>query len=408
MIIRTHLSDILFSLILFFLVVGRLESETLGIKIGGKIENLAVLVFVACFLSDLRFVNIVWRVLQIIQPGLFILVLGLVIGLSVNFSGDSLEELLRMALQALIGFILGYWIYDRYQVRNDWLIIISIGCLYLLINTPWTELKQPELEGSFGHRNLQSAFYVLSFPLLMSGFLRKGGMRSIPHRLGLGMLLLAQLVFVVISRSRSGLIGFLTLVLTWLILSRRCGHWRSLNLKYVLPGLLIIVGAIIAVSPRFVGITNEIGNPYHLSRSGVWSAALEGFKQPQHFVVGVGMGEGYFKTIQESPMGNLNQRYRRGHHPHSLFLQWLYWGGIFALMGWFWILTDLGSLLKSRDLPWQVISIGASLAGFVCLELFETTLKNGRIHTLFWLNVCLLILLYVDHCKGEDRSGISE
>lgn len=102
-------------------------------------------------------------------------------------------------------------------------------------------------------------------------------------------------------------------------------------------------------------------------------------------------------------MGNLSQRYRRGHHPHCLYLQWLYWGGILALVGWFWILADLGAILKSRNMSWQEILLGSSLAGYVCLEIFETALKNGRIHTLFWLNASLLILLAIGR-SGRQRT----
>ncbi len=400
---RATLSDTLFLLVLFFLVAGRLTIDTLGIKIGGKIENLALLVLVAGFLSDLCFRGLIRRVAQFLQYGLLLLCLGLFIGLAANLSRDSFEQLFRMSVQALTGIVLGGWIHARFKNRFDWVIALIIAFAVLQIGTPWTNLSNSELEGAFGHRNLQSAFYVLSFPLLMFAFMKNGWWKSVPHRLGLGIILLSQLAFILISRSRSGLIGLLVMAMAGCFLSRMSGLWKKLNLKYALPGAVVIIGAVVAVSPRFIGMTHEIGDPYPLSRAGVWSAALEGFKQPQRFLVGAGMGEGYFKAIQESSMGNLSQRYRRGHHPHCLYLQWLYWGGILALVGWFWILADLGAILKSRNMSWQEILLGSSLAGYVCLEIFETALKNGRIHTLFWLNASLLILLAIDR-SGRQRT----
>jgi len=379
--------------VLFFLVAGRIEIESLGLKIGGKIENLFPLLALAWFLDrDSRSIPL-GRILFPHLAGIFLILTALAAGCIRNFSSDSMEGLLRFSLQIGSGVLLGKWLSRNLYSEIRWTYVWICGLVILQIGTPWWGiLTQPEMESSFGHRNLQSAFYLLSFPLMAflvhahSGTSRKERI----VRWVCGLLLLSEAAFVFLSKSRSGLAGILAAILIWLSVK---GRLRTPHLPrtwkgYALAGAVFV--ALLTVSPRLLSIGREISDPYYLSRSGVWSAAIEGFRTPSKWLMGAGMGEGYFWTIQESPIGNLNFKYRRGHHPHNLYLQWIYWGGITALIGWFFILAAIRSQSLKKTNRWEILLLGSCLLGYAFLEIFETALKNSRLNALFWLTLTLL------------------
>ncbi len=103
-------------------------------------------------------------------------------------------------------------------------------------------------------------------------------------------------------------------------------------------------------------------------------------------------------------MGNLNHRYRRGHHPHCLYLQWIYWGGITALIGWMFLLVSVSSQALWKVQRWEVLLLGACLLGYAFLEIFETAMKNPRVNALFWLNLTLLGTMVGS--SAEEKIGV--
>ena len=393
--------------VLFFLVAGRIEIESLGFKIGGKIENLFPLLAIAWFLDrDSRSIPL-GKILFPYLAGIFLILTALTAGCIRDFSSESLEGLLRYTLQIGSGILLGKWLSRNLYSEIRWTYVWICGLVILQLGTPWWGiLTQPEMESSFGHRNLQSAFYLLSFPLMAflvhvhSGTSRKERI----VRWLCGLLLLSEAAFVLLSKSRSGLAGILAALLIWMSVKGwlRAPHMPRTWKGYALAGAVFV--ALLAVSPRFLSIGREISDPYYLSRSGVWSAAVEGFRTPSKWLSGVGMGEGYFWTIQESPVGNLNFKYRRGHHPHCLYLQWIYWGGITALIGWLYILSGIPGQALKKGLPWNVLLLGSCLLGYAFFEVFETGMKNSRLNVLFWLDLTILGALTCQNSTGKEGS----
>lgn len=379
-------------LVLFFLVVGRLENESLGLKIGGKTENLFPLLLAAWFLTRKSRSVSMAQILSPFLAGMLLVGVALIAGFIQAPSYEALDELFRFCLQVCSGILLGSWLCENLKINSWWSYVWIAGLIILQVGTPWDTLSQPEMEGSFGHRNLQSAFYLLSFPMLAfilqshSGSSRRERMMQAL----VVLLLLSEICFIRLSKSRSGLVGACAALLIWLAIN---GWLKTPRLPRTWIGIAMTAAVFItllAVSPRFLSLGREISNPYYLTRAGVWSAAVEGLQKPSRWLSGTGMGTGYFWTIQESPMGNLSYRYRRGHHPHCLYLQWIYWGGISALIGWLFVIGAIGYLTLRKTLSWEACLLGACLLGYACLELFETAMKNPRIHALFWLDLTLL------------------
>jgi hypothetical protein len=375
--------------VFFLLVAGKVE--VFGLKMGGKIENLLPLLVLAWFL-DRKAYPIPFRELTALWiPGLFLIVSGLVIGFTMNPSTVALEELGRFGLQIATGIFLGAWIGGCLRSGSLWAVVWLVGLVVLQVRTPWHSLGHPALDGPFSHRNLQSAFYLLSFPVTLFAARTAGKGRSWGIQGLVSAILVSQAAFIAISKSRSGLLGVVIAlgVAAWLAREHGWGSARKVWLPAAaLACLALAIG--MALFPRIKHIEAEFENPYVLSRSGIWSAAIEGFHEPVKWLVGTGMGDGYFWTIQESPMGNLNYRYRRGHHPHCLYLQWIYWGGILALIGWCQILRMIGASGRRSHASWEVCLLVACLLGFAGLEFVETTLRDPKVSVFFWLDLALL------------------
>ncbi len=405
MITAKSVSTFLNLLVLFFLVVGRIGGEGLGLKIGGKIENLFPLLLIAWFLDRNSRPVPVSKILSPYLAGMFLAAAALMAGCVHNPSAESLEGLLRFSLQVGSGILLGIWLSANLKTNPWWTYLWIAGLVILQLGTPWGTLSHPEMEGSFGHRNLQSAFYLLSFPLMVFIFQTNQGSGRKERLIQTlcGLLLLSEVVFILVSRSRSGLAGILAALLIWLGAQGwlKTPHIPKTWGGYALAGIVFI--ALLMVSPRFLSLSREISDPFYLSRAGVWSAAIEGFQTPTKWLSGTGMGQGYFWTVQESPMGNLNYRYRRGHHPHCLYLQWIYWGGVSALMGWLFILAAISSQTFKKILQWEVLVLGACLLGYAFLEVFETAILNPRVNALFWLDLVLLGSIVSQSVGGEAQ-----
>jgi hypothetical protein len=446
------IAQVIFQISLFLLVVGRVEIQAFDLKLGGKIENFFPVLLLATFLncwgggSPSRQVLISLRILwERFSVGLALIISGLLIGWGANLGYEASEQLLRFLLQIGTGCLLGLWLAQERSQYSLWIWIWLVALTVLQIRTPWGELSHPEMEGSFGHRNLQSAFYLLSFPILVL-LIRVKQTKSGLIRMWCLVLFLSEIGFVLWSRSRSGLVGILAALGFWILyhygkslgdylnlLLSQLGSCLPLNTnrqnatdtqyhpgvliqneglspqyhrfsRYALLGLVLL--ACLWIFPRFLLLGRELGNPYYLSRTGVWTAALEGLHNPQRWLVGTGMGEGYFWSIQESAMGNLNYRYRRGHHPHCLYLQWIYWGGITALMGWLFLVRSIHEIGKSKQENIFKTVLAACLMGYVILEFFETALKNTHLHALFWLDVTLLVSLLSAGQEEPDRKVV--
>ena len=398
-----RLAFFLYSLALFHLPAGRIVYSfgDLGeIKVGSSLENLLPTILLARVLwRGLKFQE--WReIFEPLREPLFLLFCGLAVCCAANLSSASLEDLARLIGQAGCGFLLAEWIWWGWNENRLWFVGLFLGFLWLGWQTPWGQLGVPSLEGPFGHRNTQSAFLILSFPLLYLLYRRRSfGMR------GLGVsglaILLVSLAFILISKSRAGALGVLTTlaILGFGSLSRPRKD-NSKRLAVLGSGFVFAVVALILLSPRFRDIAQEIANPYHRSRTAIWAAAVEEWRDPSAFLVGSGMGETFDRILIDSPTGNLNFRYRRTLHPHSLYLQWIIWGGVLASCGWFLTLGKIWSFTLRSGRNGLTLVTGACLLGYAALEIFESVMRFSRVAGIFFLDLALL--LYMVHSLQKE------
>jgi O-antigen ligase len=388
--IQTHLPYWLYALALFHLPAGRITYPT-GfdeIKVGENMENLLPALLIARFLDRRRF-SFPWKpASRPLAPGLFLIFSGLILTFLHLPNWESLEDVFRLAGRVAVGAILAEWIYDhRREGRWSWAPPFLVGLAWLFFWTPWRSIAIPDLEGPFTHRNLQAAFYLLSLPLLVSLIRTEGkqGKAIVPLSLAF---IAVGIAFIFLSRSRAGVLGLVAglgilPVLSPLFLA------GSRKRRALVLGIAFTVGAgaILLLLPRFLELGQEIGNPYHRSRTAIWGAAVHAWQEPVHWMFGIGMDDAYDRILLESPTGNLNYRYRRAHYPHGLYFQWIYWGGITALLGWFVLLLDMTRQELRSKKGFDTALVMACLLGFAILEVFESSLRDQRVCTLFWMNV---------------------
>ena len=394
--LRERLSFFLYSLVLFHLPAGRITYPLIGfgeIKVGESVENLLPLLILARFLDRYRNPGRCPLSVEPLKTGLLLLFGGLFISLAANPSSETLEDILRLAGQAVCGWLLAEWISHSNRNGGLWPIGFLLGMALLLIRTPWGQLGNPDLEGPFTHRNIQAAFFLLSFPLLSTIVSRRDRWGNRFRFVAL-LAVFSAGTFLLLSKSRAGVLGvgcaafIMLLVLVWEgHPSRRRVFWGVglVGVAVVVTGLFLF--------PRFRGFGQELGNPYHRSRAGIWAAAVEGWCEPSRYLLGIGMGDSFDQILLDSPTGNLNHRLRRAHYPHCLYFQWIYWGGVTALLGWFYLITPVGGKVARKGVAWEVRILGACLLGYAVLELFESALRDQRVSALFWLDLILLCYL---------------
>lgn len=403
-------ADLVHIVALFLLAAGSVHFEPLDLKAGTKLENLFPLLLIAFLIGRKR---TDWRSLSNFAPGLYLLVSGLVIGTLSSFSIEALEELGRFLMRIGTGVLLSYWIWNRLvDGKQGWSVVWLVGLVFLQVRTPWGSLSEATFEGPFNHRNTQSAFYILSLPLILlalhqmwSGKPPKlPGWVKVSFLCATGTVLLSELLFMSLSKSRSGVIGVVATVVLGIVFVSRKRNVSHGKLALGIVGLafvLLLLG--LSLAPRFKNLGRELVDPFYLSRSGIWAAATHGWEQPERWVTGIGMGDGYNQVVRESAIGNLNHRYRRGHHPHSMYLQWLYWGGVASLLGWGLVLLPIWRSSRGEDAGWEIQILGACLLGFAALELFECAFRHPRIAIMFWLDLCLLACYATACLKGGEE-----
>jgi hypothetical protein len=278
----------------------------------------------------------------------------------------------------------------------------------LLVRTPWTQLGNPDLEGPFTHRNIQAAFFLLSFPLLSAIVTRRDDWGDRLRYVGF-LVVLSAGAFLLLSKSRAGVVGVGVAAFILLLVLIREG--RASKRRVLWGAGLVGVAAVVAILfliPRFRGFGQELGNPYHRSRAGIWVAAVEGWRAPSQYVLGIGMGDSFDRILLDSPTGNLNHRLRRAHYPHCLYFQWVYWGGVTSLLGWFFLMVPLWGRFSRRGIAWEARIFGACLLGYAVLEVFESALRDQRVSTLFWLDLVLFGYLERDRTQNPPDGQLGD
>ena len=393
--------------VLYFLAAGRFHfswGEAFDFKIGENIENLLVALIVARGLRRDIELSLLSRAAQSIVPGLGLLFVGLTLAAILHPSLETVEDILRLFGQLAVGALLAEWVVAKGSTNSTWYGAFLFGIVALLIRTPWGALDDPNLEGPFPHRNIQAAFCLLSVPLVLAPFLERRIRLDWKIVSGLAVLLVMGL-FMILSRGRSGLIACLFVCGLILLKSVRFHRWGGKGTRLVLyagalMGLLLVVGSLV---PRFEDFGQEVFDPYRRSRIPIWAAAVEGWRDPTVLLFGIGMGDNFDRVLLETPQGNLNYRYRKAHYPHGLYLQWIYWGGMTALLGWLTLGFSVVRRLWGKEIALRRFLFGAFLTGYLILEIFESAFRDPRVAALFWM---ILFLFHGDpESEGEGTDG---
>ena len=404
--LREKLSEVLYLLVLFFLAAGRIEiawGDLFHLKIGENIENLLGVLLVARFLQGQLSGN---RLRQLIQPvlsGLCLILPGLMVTLLLHPSLGTLEDILRLMGQILIGLLLAERLILNPRSKDFWFWTFVAGVAILMIRTPWSHLDNPNLEGPFPHRNIQAAFCLLAVPLVASPLFRnplRWNSQKIVSLLVLGVLV----AFLLFSHSRSGMLALVVATgVGFLLLGRTL--WRSgFRQRWAVSGGTVLALGIVMFSliPRFQHFGQEVFDPYRRSRIPIWAAAVEGWSNPTVLLFGIGMDDTFDRILLDTPQGNLNYRYRKAHYPHGLYFQWLYWGGITALLGWLVLVVAVGGRLFSSPLEPVQLLAGLFLVAYFFLEIFESAFRDPRVAAMYWL----VVFLFFASGRGEEaRNG---
>lgn len=398
-----RVSDAVYSIVFFFLAAGRFQFElgpTLEIKIGGSPENLVFFLLVARWIrSDLPLQRL-RGTLAAYLPGVLLILLGLCLSALLNPTSRTFEDLLRMAGQFAVGTLLAEWLIGSQQRREVWYWAFLLGVLALFLRTPWSELDDPNLEGPFSHRNVQAAFGLLAVPLLFLPSLRRGfrlGAHSAACLTAVG----AIAAFLLLSRTRSALIALIVVGAVAALLVHRTPRWSDHSrAKWVIRGAAAaaLLLAIVALLPRFQQFGQELMDPYRRSRIPIWAAAVEGWRDPTVLLFGIGLEDSFDRILLDTPQGNLNYRYRKAHYPHGLYLQWVYWGGVTALLGWMVLGASTVKRLSAGALSPRTLLCGIFLIGYFFLEIFESAFREPRVAALFWL------VLFLLHSRDGDSA----
>ncbi|NUN97187.1 MAG: O-antigen ligase family protein [Candidatus Omnitrophica bacterium] len=410
---RRLLGELLLAVGLVFLAVGRIQFEVAGLelKVGENIENLLPLLLLGGVLCRPFSGPSLGRALSPFAAGFLLLLFGTLVGLFSQLSPDALQDFLRLLGQALCGFLLARWVASSGALERWPGVLWMAGHALLLWRTPWGDPTNPNLEGPFPHRNFQSAFFLLAFPTLAFIGLG-GGTLGLARLIPAAALVAAELFFVIRFQSRAGLLGCSVCAAMLAFLLSRPERSR---LRLILP--LLAVAALVAVfvvvlAPRLGTLGQEFGNPYERSRVGIWTAAVDGWRNPANWLRGIGMGDEFDRILADSPTGNLNYHYRRAHYPHSLYLQWLYWGGIMALVGWFAVLAGVWRCRVARPDDWRVILPASALFGYAAMEVFDASIRDPRVSALLWFDIGLLACwahqpsLSGQESRGEEWNGV--
>jgi len=400
------ISDWIYLAVLFFLAAGRIHffwGESFDVKIGENIENLLpVLLLARIVRRDFGFDWLIAGSRPILQP-LGLILLGLLTAAVLHPTTDTFEDILRFLGQLLVGLLLAEWVLREERLKDKWLWAFLLGVLVLMARTPWRDLDDPNLEGPFPHRNVQAAFCLLSVPLLIDPFFRKPAWTS-KQCLASLTAIAVMVLFIAMSRSRSGAIAILFACSLAPLVLPRVFQLSGKGARWILAGgaILALLLILISLVPRFRQFGQEVLDPYRRSRIPIWAAAVEGWNDPTQLLFGIGMEDSFDRILLDTPQGNLNYRYRKAHYPHGLYLQWLYWGGITALLGWLALVLSIARGMFAKVPTPQRFLCGAFLLAYFVLEIFESAFRDPRVAALFWMVTSLFFARGTEEEKPDD------
>ncbi len=327
-----------------------------------------------------------------ILPYVGLMLLGLTFAALLHPTSNTFEDLLRFVGRFLVGLLLAEWLLNDRDSRAPWFWGFVLGFALLMLRTPWSELDNPNLEGPFPHRNIQAGFCILSIPLLSTPFIGRG--YRIDRRKAASIVALsAMCLFILLSKSRSALLALIcATALIPFVLPRTMGRTHPKSKWLVRGGATVaLLVVMLSLLPRFQQFGQEVFDPYRRSRIPIWAAAVEGWNDPTVLLFGIGMEDSFDRILLDSPQGNLNYRYRKAHYPHGLIFQWLYWGGVTALLGWLALVARTAKKLFDGFLSPSRLTCGLALIAYFVLEVFESTFRDPRVGALFWLILFLFM-----------------
>ncbi len=162
--------------------------------------------------------------------------------------------------------------------------------------------------------------------------------------------IVAAVAAVILSTSRGGIAGFLTMAVIWLIyISKR----YRLNMKLILSGIILVViisGTILYSSPQIKARFSNVGRDIVTlnERTDIWKPLV--YAASQRPVFGWGYGSEIFKKdlpFENTPfkVAPVNQK-SAFRNPHNPFLRIFFHQGIVGLIPY----ATIGEILKGQDI----------------------------------------------------------
>lgn len=320
--------------------------------------------------------------------------------ISSSYSVNALMTLLKAGTFGCL--LLGALLYGRLETRREgedscklleqlyWCsVLVGFGCILGRIGVLATGAKY--FGGPFANANSLGAFIPLTAPVLLFQFSESSRKAPLIRAL-IGALTVGFLVFLIMSRSRGGIIATFVGCAWWLYFSYRKVFWR-----FVVGALLTGV-ILFAYFPAYVESMNRVyvqkGSSYVLrSRGKVLEETWEAAKESPVIGVGFGVSKGYSEDwefgFESRGMGREKMNSILATVEEVGIV-----GATFLLFPLAWVVVTSARrlLLIRRFHPsapefWKVLTLSACLIGGLTNSLSEAWLTSAGFFSaiMFWL-----------------------
>ena len=350
-----------------------------------------------------------------IQSFIFMAVIFLSFFTSVNKLA-SLEEILRYMMYLLLPVIVLCWATTYKRIQALIYAIIGIGLLICLssiipfIMASLMSVGDIALDSSFARTNDLGGFLLLVFPLPLGMFLV---LKDIKHKIAMAVIFSIIFMTLVFTNSRGVWLSSLLAVIFMFVIFRPQKFKIKENLKYIIPGAVIIIGLL---SVNFAHFYNRFTNTIFAmttDNSFLWRQSL--LKGAWKIFIDnplLGTGINTFSSVYGAYQD------RAGYfsiNPHNYYLQLLSETGILGLISFLILIISIFyvsylNIKKSKDHPQIYYLIGATTAcllGSAIHIAFDIEWSVSSIPILFWIEVGIIFVSqkYINFLREEYDYG---
>lgn len=316
-------------------------------------------------------------------------------GLSTYGSLSSLKSAAAYVCLGLMYFLVANLVRTQAGVYRMLVALIGSGVLSALLGIWQYVFSTPSLEyldlslfsdlggrvsSTWGNPNMLAEALILILPLAFAVLLLQ---RRLIHGFGSVLCVGVLAACLVFTWSRGAWLGLIvSMLLFLLLLDHRVMSWLLLG---ILPTAALVPLLPDTVLRRFASILSRTDSSITYRRH-LWQGVADMLSD--HWIVGVGVGEGAFRTVYAA---HALPGIETAMHSHSLYLQLLCSLGVVGLIVFgaamlLWLRQALhyyryGRLRAPR---WIVLAGIAGVAALLMMGLFDDVWYNYRIYMLFW------------------------